>query len=240
MKINKRMFLILSLIIGEALYAHTQELFLTANQLYKEEDYQKAYETYKAIALKSSAIWYNMGNCAFHMQDYARALVYWLLAVPQSSAQQINAIQYNIEQLRTHGITYQFPFVMNMIKYGSLLLFQLILLISWLVLIIGWWYRRYKMMILISSIMGVALMGIYAHVESRKEQAVVKEKKGIVLYSGPDSAFAQVATVPYATVAPIENRTSSWICLRTAQGTGWTQKDQLYLLTFSNGAVDVS
>ncbi len=57
--------------------ATNQEYFLSGNQLYQQAQFQAALTEYQTINPKSSVIWYNMGNCAYHLERYLEACLFW-------------------------------------------------------------------------------------------------------------------------------------------------------------------
>jgi len=57
-----------------------EDLFSQANEKYMIEDYQKASRLYEQIlenGLESSELYYNLGNCYYHIQDYANSIWYY-------------------------------------------------------------------------------------------------------------------------------------------------------------------
>jgi tetratricopeptide (TPR) repeat protein len=57
-----------------------EDLFSQANEKYMIEDYQEASRLYEQIlknGLESSELYYNLGNCYYHIQDYANSIWYY-------------------------------------------------------------------------------------------------------------------------------------------------------------------
>ncbi len=54
-----------------------QEHFLAGNQLYQQAQFQAALTEYQAINPKNSVVWYNLGNCAYHLEQYFDASLFW-------------------------------------------------------------------------------------------------------------------------------------------------------------------
>ena len=71
--------MLISLFISSLLLAspNYQETFLQANELYKSESFEKAYDLYKQIPKKSPQVHYNLGNCAFKMNKLGYAIMHW-------------------------------------------------------------------------------------------------------------------------------------------------------------------
>ena len=74
--------LIFTLVIAlfSTLYAqedNSQEIFAQANTLYKAGSFEQAMKLYKQIPKKSPYTYYNLGNCAYKLEQYGFALLYW-------------------------------------------------------------------------------------------------------------------------------------------------------------------
>ena len=54
-----------------------QEHFLAGNQLYQQAQFQAASTEYQAINPKNSVVWYNLGNSAYHLDQYLDASLFW-------------------------------------------------------------------------------------------------------------------------------------------------------------------
>lgn len=54
-----------------------QEHFLAGNQLYQQAQFQAALIEYQAVNPKNSVTWYNLGNCAYHLEQYLDAGLFW-------------------------------------------------------------------------------------------------------------------------------------------------------------------
>ena len=80
----KRIFLIIFLLIAlPRAYGETNNpkvIFGTANQEYKNGNYEKALETYKKINVPSPELYFNMGQCFYNLNRKGMALFYYTLA----------------------------------------------------------------------------------------------------------------------------------------------------------------
>src|SRR5579872_6344111 len=94
-----KLWFLLCVTYAFACLASEEENFLQAYRCYGNKDYARALELYQSIPSKGSSVWYNMGNCAYHMQDYAHAHVYWKQASNQARADQLQDIAYNLAVL---------------------------------------------------------------------------------------------------------------------------------------------
>jgi hypothetical protein len=55
--------------------ATDQETFLQANNAYSKKDFKQALYLYQHIENKGAAVWFNMGNCWYYLEQYAEALL---------------------------------------------------------------------------------------------------------------------------------------------------------------------
>ena len=76
-------FVILFLLAMPHAYAEVsnpQTLFNTANQEYKNENYEKALDIYKQINVSSPELYFNMGQCSYNLHHKGTALFYYTKA----------------------------------------------------------------------------------------------------------------------------------------------------------------
>ena len=88
-------FLIMVLAVTTANTQNDEEFFLRGNKFYEQKDYDNALSSYDMMSKKGRAVFYNMGNCYFHKDDYAQALVYWSRAENGATRQEHSAIERN-------------------------------------------------------------------------------------------------------------------------------------------------
>src|SRR5579862_4199744 len=73
-----KIILIVVLQIVRFCYAtHQEDLFVQANELYKQGKFAQAQELYEKIPEKSSRVYYNLGNCFYKQNKYGYALANW-------------------------------------------------------------------------------------------------------------------------------------------------------------------
>ena len=77
---------------------NAQEVFTYANNMYRQQSYQKALDAYEKIESKGHTVWYNMGNCAYRLKNFGYAQLYWLRAVKQSPSIFVDA-HHNLQIL---------------------------------------------------------------------------------------------------------------------------------------------
>ena len=57
------------------LWRTIKESFLQANVVYAQEEFKQALYVYQRIDNKGAAVWFNMGNCWYHLKQYVDALL---------------------------------------------------------------------------------------------------------------------------------------------------------------------
>jgi len=81
----KKIFLLFAILIGMGLQAQTpDEIFIEANNLYKEHKYDEALEKYKNIeetGYMSDNLYYNIANVHYKLEEVAPAILYYKKAL---------------------------------------------------------------------------------------------------------------------------------------------------------------
>ena len=72
--------LYLCLIFSGTLFAQDEILFGQATRAFEQSDFENALTDFKRIKDPNPTVWYNMGNAAFNLNEYAAARLYWLRA----------------------------------------------------------------------------------------------------------------------------------------------------------------
>ena len=76
----KRLTILLILVLNIVSFCSAtsqEELFMQANELYKQNNFAQAQEVYEKIADKSSRVYYNLGNCFYKQNKFGHALLNW-------------------------------------------------------------------------------------------------------------------------------------------------------------------
>src|SRR5581483_4954130 len=114
--------------------AQEQEFFLQANKAYEKNEFQEAYNLYNKIEKKGVATWYNMGNCAYKLGNYAQALACWQCSQQGAKPAEFEAINANIAVVEEKlEIEKSQNFLQNInvfVNYFSLLVWQILFLFS--------------------------------------------------------------------------------------------------------------
>lgn len=224
------------------LYAgNDEECFLRGNKLYEKKEYNAALSSYEAVMKKGRAVLYNMGNCYYHMHDYPHAFLYWSRAVKDACVSEVVAIEKNkAHTLKTMGKKQENSFYAralcyydSVLIYFSLLVLQIIFLISWCALI----FVLYKngrskklittLLLLITLFVGFSLRRCYIK-QSAKNGVVMKEKT--MLFAGPNNKFHVVCPLAVVDCVEIKEEREGWYKVRYSDNIGWVEADVIQII----------
>ena len=263
---NKKLYFVcaifFALMMGNHL-ASTQDkksLFEKANTLYKSGKFEQAMRTYEKILDKSSPsstnsdITYNIGNCAYKLQKYGKALLFWRRTEKNWGFFNRGELVDNIMLLKektawpkktvSKGITFHDGFAKKLKKISMLItshikslpiiLIQILLLCLWLFLFI---YLRFLCkkrqnwaiftLFLLIAILGVLLIVRYRF-ETRKYGVVVEQHAKLL--SGPGNAFQVLTQLPEAQEVIIKKEVDQYYKIRLKKNrsdfssAGWVEK----------------
>lgn len=232
-----RCMLFMLMLATYGLHATTQESFLRANQLYHNKDYERALTTYNQIASKSSATWFNMGNCYFYLKDYPRALWAWRHAQRAHPTAQIYAqAEKQIVQVKhLLGLaTCTRSSFFDLIKRTPLVYIQLFFLLCWFSLMAAiLWYcycRKNKRLILLAGLMflgaGAALW--YAFKASNAVTAICNQNTTV--RTGPHQKYPVIDTLKQGLEVVVKNQRNSWCKIEHESLIGWIDCSEALLV----------
>ncbi len=217
-----------------------QENFLRAHELYMSKNYEQALALYQTIPEKGSAVWYNMGNCAYQLGDYADALLYWKRAEREATGVQRADILYNIQAL---GKKINVPYEKNnaFVDAGTTWLLGTPLIFMQLFFLTGWiglwayikrWHTKERYLLLyfligLNSFFGFAL--IYRLMYAHRCTAIIATPQAPV-YAGPDSRYHTVGSLNAVTECKVKQLCGDWCKIRTGSLVGWVKKDHCELV----------
>jgi tetratricopeptide (TPR) repeat protein len=207
-----------------------EELFLRANKYSEEQDWKQAFDSYNFIKKKGSLIWYNMGNCCYHLKNYTEAFIYWKRAEQGASRSLYAQSKYN-QQILTQQLNktttmkwteqlYEF-FVYYLISF-SLLFLQLLFLFCWFLFFFLYRYQKKRffftfLFLVLNGLMGASLLVKY------KE----KEKIGIVItasanvFAGPNQEYHVLSTLDHIDQVIIQDIKHDWYKIKNGNRIGW-------------------
>lgn len=206
-----------------------QELFLQANQLYEQQEYAKAQQRYEQIPQKSPAVWYNLGNCAYHTGKELEAILYWKRAQKNGNAALKADCLYNCQSISkkigipTHEndlISTIPPLALQILFFSTFSVFLVMHRHLW----------KKKRMIALAFLCGFcAVIGglTYATYRAGRQIHALVMHDESVLYAGTDDQFHQIAIVPKGSEVVILARKSGWKKIAWAGLHGWVQEKMI-------------
>lgn len=236
---QKYFFYILLLVTcSTSLRAQTaQEIFLQANQLYDEKQFEAACAAYQSVEPKDSSILYNIGNCYYKLGDHAQAIAHWHQAQKQAQDSLLSYIRSNIEVSQdVAGISHaqrNSTQVFRLMSDISLIWFQLLFLF----LLFAFFFfiknnnhgKKYRMFFAILLLIATVSSGIILVIkyQSLKQRRGIVMKSNVSILAGPDEQYHILASVPQAACVEVIQERDSWCKVRNHTVTGWIVKDSL-------------
>lgn len=226
------------------------ELFTEATALYKQGSFQQALDGYQKITHKNRNVYFNQGNCAFKLQQYGKAFLFWRRAERDwgfSSRQELND---NIElvmkktnqypQLRLNqGPLKALASYTNHLKtwYGSfiratpLLFFQIFFLALWALFFIALkWLKQHRRgassIMIVVIYLTAALLLASKYNQTTKIHGVVTVKEA-ALYSGPGTTYEYLGKLDEATEIDVQRESDGYYKIKTISRFGWIAKESV-------------
>lgn len=226
--------LILVFISTASLCSSNQECFLQAQELYESKEYGKSLETYDAITNKGPATWYNMGNCAYHMNRHDDACIYWLRARNGANQDQLAHIKNNVKMLSDKvGTAIDIGFIESPFNYVPLVGLQIIFFFFW---ILFFWVstRRHRRKKEILFLLGIAIIisGYLLIIKYRinKRTYAMVQKDTVAFFAGPDAKYHSVGSLQRYDIVTICKNVDSWCKINHRDRTGWIPTQELVTL----------
>jgi tetratricopeptide (TPR) repeat protein len=246
-------FLLSSLWQGCCAATGNENLFAQATALYKQQQYQDALDTYSKIIDKDRGVYFNQGNCAFKLEKYGLALLFWRRAERDWGVFNRHELSDNISLVkkvtspRSKESLEQGPWVMflssvrslrgscvSFIRATPLLVFQVIFLLLWLLffLVFKWLKRKkYKFLIIVIAVLytctGILLVSKYSM--TYKVYGVVTARQA-TLYSGPGETYQTLGTLREASEVTILRESDGYCKIRTPINFGWVDRKTIDII----------
>lgn len=210
------------------MYAGPQEeLFLRAGNFYKAGNAQEALLCYEQIANKGPAVWYNMGNCAYVLDDMLHAFVYWRRAQRGASKHLYQkSVQLIFSKIYQHDPTFLrqcVEWLKSLVVSVSFVWLQLLVLICFYS---GWFFwndiRRTKMrMFLASMLLGLSGFLLYSAYDMRTARCAIIVQETPVL-SGPNLEYTPLDTIGYMAEVLVLDEACDWYKIKNTNAlVGW-------------------
>lgn len=229
-------FFILSLMDYDC-FATTQETFLYANSLYAQGDYGKAQTLYESISNKGAAVWYNLGNCYYHLERYPEALACWKRSCMFGNYSWYADVKHNCKHVQEllgvqkNDLWYE-PFIQYIMKY-SLLWWQLLVIIlcSVVAFLILWGdnkkYQAGKIALCCTLCLGISCLGIRYWQSSRNFAFIVQEAS---LMAGTDERFSKLAQLKKGEEVLVYEQQGPWVKVATGETIGWILAESIIII----------
>lgn len=218
-----------------------EELFLRGNKYYAQKNYTAALHTYEMIARKGAAVLYNMGNCAFHQEDYSHALVYWNRAQKGATGHEYNIIERNkkiaLQKLGHEHNTRSGDAIVRLLRAYmliSVLMLQLIFLVLWWLFMFVFRKKQTgikKMMqacMCLTMFFCASLLTMH-YVQQNVHQAIIVKKEAHLL-TGPDKSFHVLSPLNYAHNVRVKESREGWHKIQYADMIGWVEADVIQII----------
>lgn len=215
-----------------------QEQFIAAHALYDAQQYQKALDGYDAIADKTSAVWYNMGNCAFQLEQYDLAVLYWRKAERGAPAELQKHIIRNMQHAAQHiaDLHHKQPHAIahHQLKQWllpfSLLFWQLIFLVLWALFMLACAYYMYRarglVLAMLFGVVGVSGVLLYhRHTYAAHQYAITLQATD--LFVGPNKEYHALTQIPSGSEVRLLEHREGWHKVRYRDLVGWVFADTL-------------
>jgi len=231
-----------------AISEQDQEMFAKANVLYKEGKFQEAMQLYKKISQKTPQVNYNLGNCAYKLNLWGYALLFWRRAESQwgilnrsELLENIRLLKDKITETMTGKKSWQNrlirPFVwlkdypISLIRSAPIFFYQISFLIMWffLFLFLSFLYKKKNKIIIITMFFFLLMFGVALGLRHRfdlSKYGVVVAKKAALL-SGPSDSFQQLGFVPQAKEVIISKGSGDFFKIKFKGQVGWMKKDNV-------------
>jgi len=218
----------------------SEEIFLRANKYCEQRDWNQAFTLYKSIKQKGSLVWYNMGNCCYHLKNYTEALICWKRSERNASytiyaqskhnqhilARKLNRVVLGswIEQL------YEF-FVYNLLKI-SLLFLQVLFLFCWFFFFFlkRYWGKTFfsaaLVMVMLSGLIGTGIVVKYKQMD--EIGIIITDKTKI--FAGPNQEYHVLNVLNCIDQVTIQEAKPDWYKIKYATGAGWVVADAIQVV----------
>lgn len=242
--------LLLTLSFMTALWAApADDLFVQGNRDYQAGLYQPALDKYSQIAKlgqESSALYFNMGNCYYKLQDLGRAILFYERALRLNPGDEDIQTNLGIAQLATPDkIERQPDFVLARLvrAYGHLLpaglqvglvigfyLALMASLILWVLTrgrLLGTWAARAGvLMAVLLLLIGASLAGRWSEERSRREAVILAQK--VEVMSSPGAQAVEVFSLHAGAKVALDRSSGDWVeIILPDRKSGWVKRQAL-------------
>lgn len=223
LNIKSHFKLLLLFFITFCLAQDSNDIFTKANMFYKKNECAQALAWYEQVPNKGAATWYNMGNCAYKLNDEIKALLYWKRAYKYGNALIQKDSIINMKKL-------SYPFKPLPHPYSTIppLIMQILFFcIFGVFLIVGYFLIQAKRWVFLAMSLSVLVsVGHITHqVYSAPAQALIMQDTA--LYAGPEAGYHQIRTISAGTTVKLLKQNTQWSQIAVESARGWIENNHM-------------
>jgi tetratricopeptide (TPR) repeat protein len=229
-----------------------QSLFQTANEFYQEGDYQHAVSAYLQVlgqGYQSPAIYYNLGNCYFRMEQIGEAVLYYekgLKLDPHDPDIQFNLELANlrvVDRIELPPKFFLFSWWDNLKVFYSIgQLTRLVLILfglAILLIILRLFVRRYRFRswLISSAIISGVLFFLWLYVLIVRVNEFNNIREGVILspnvtvLSAPDENSTDMFLLHEGVKVQLDDQREYWVKINLPDGkSGWVKTEDLGII----------
>lgn len=225
-----------------------QEMFLKANEFYKEGKFEQALKLYEQIPNKNAQVYYNQGNCTYKLGKQGQALAFWRRAEHDwglfNRTELLNNIALIKKQFKKNQHQQDSPFegikettasiknaIMSFIRALPLVNFQFIFLIMWILsfIYLRYLYRRHQKTIIFILFSINLMCGIFLALKYNfelREHGVIINKQA-TLMSGPGKNYQVIGELPETCEVTLQKYTDGFYKIKIGSIIGWVESTSI-------------
>ncbi|MBV8660929.1 MAG: hypothetical protein JO129_02180 [Candidatus Dependentiae bacterium] len=219
-----------------------EEKFVHGNQLFMQQRYAQACDTYKTINNKGFIVLYNIAISYLNQGNLAQVVLYAKRAKQQANFQQLTQLYELFDCINRQAHPDYVPswneqlviFLKKCILSTSMLLIQIVLFILLIVLMIYWYRRRYKTNI--KSFLWIAFFCIMFFCFWWYKTTIIQEKVGVVtknlisVFAGPDESFYKKSELHESDEVIILSSQQGYYQIKAKKVIGWIHDNDIELV----------
>lgn len=204
-----------------------QEKFLQAVQMYNNADVYKAKEAFEAIGKKNRTVFYNLGNCHYHLNDYPQAILHWAKAQKGACFNEylnleslIKKAQGKLKIITSNGHSIK-TYIFALFSKWSILFIQFLMLLVWVLLLLNIFVFRYRYKLAGSLFLMLLFFlistGYFYRLNGRNVVVVSKT----ILLAGPAEDYHSIKKISEGTSFELLEKKEIWYKVKIQNLTGW-------------------
>ena len=224
-------------------HADNDSLYLIANALYQQGQYEPALERYNAVILsgkESADLYYNMGNAAYRSNSIGHAILYYEKALKlepthEDAIHNLDFVsRYRLDAFEEVPVLFLGAWIAGFIQVFPEQIWSILALIFFIIILIGllvYLFSRYLVMKksgFISGLVALVLFVITLFSALSRHRDIVNPDSGIILApsvvvrSSPSESGTELFILHEGTKIKVNEEVSGWQNIRLIDGReGW-------------------